>query len=145
VIERLRLAIERIGLPAWFVAIDLLWIARPDVLAIDARHYQRAASAWLAGGDPFTVMEGQTAYVAGPHTLLFYAPTSVLPLTVATWAWMAAGLVAAVWVVRRLGVPIWWVLFPPLAHAIWNGNPQTISLAPLLAGGSIAASVGVLL
>jgi hypothetical protein len=145
VIERLRLAIERIGLPAWFVAIDLLWIAKPDVLAIDARHYQRAASAWLAGGDPFTVMEGQTAYVAGPHTLLFYAPTSVLPLTVATWAWMAAGLVAAVWVVRRLGVPIWWVLFPPLAHAIWNGNPQTISLALLLAGGSIAASVGVLL
>jgi hypothetical protein len=42
-------------------------------------------------------------------------------------------------------VPIWWVLFPPLAHAIWNGNPQTISLALLLAGGSIAASVGVLL
>jgi hypothetical protein len=145
VIERLRLAIERIGLPAWFVAIDLLWIAKPDVLAIDARHYQRAASAWLAGGDPFTVMEGQTAYVAGPHTLLFYAPTSLLPLTVATWAWMAAGLVAAALVVSRLGLPIWWVLFPPLAHAIWNGNPQTIALALLLAGGSIAASLAVLL
>jgi hypothetical protein len=145
VIDRLRLALERVGLPAWFVMIDLLWIAKLDVLAIDARHYQRAASAWLAGGDPFAVMEGQTPYVAGPHTLLFYAPTSALPLTVATWGWMAAGLVAAVWVVRRLGLPIWWVLFPPLAHAIWNGNPQTISLALLLAGGSIAASVAVLL
>jgi hypothetical protein len=145
VIERLRLAFERVGLQAWFVAIDLLWFAKPDVLAIDARHYQRAASAWLAGGDPFAVMEGQVAYVAGPHTLLFYAPTSVLPLTLATWAWMVAGLVAAVWVIRRLGLPIWWLLFPPLAHAIWNGNPQTISLALLLAGGSIAASVAVLL
>jgi hypothetical protein len=69
----------------------------------------------------------------------------VLPLTLSTWAWMVAGLVAAVWVVRRLGLPMWWVLFPPLAHAIWNGNPQTISLALLLAGGSIAASVAVLL
>ena len=46
------------------------------MLAIDARHYQRATNAWLAGGDPCAVTEGTTPYVAGPHTLLFYAPTS---------------------------------------------------------------------
>ena len=74
----LRLAAARIGLPAWFIAIDLLWLAKPDAFAIDARHYQRAATAWLAGGDPWSVAEGVASnqYSGGPHTLLFYAATS---------------------------------------------------------------------
>lgn len=138
--SRLRQAAARIGLPAWFVAIDLLWLAKPDVLAIDARHYQRAASAWLAGGDPWAVIEGSGGnYAAGPHTLLFYAPTSLLPLAVSVAIWMTLGLVASVWLIRRLRLPIWWVLFPPLTHAIWNGNPQTIALALLVLGGPLAA------
>ena len=142
-IERLRLAFARIGLPAWFVVIDLLWIVRPEVLAIDARHYQRAASAWLAGGDPWAVTESGVPFAAGPHTLLFYAPTSVLPLSVAVALWMILGLAAAVWMIRRLEVPIWWIAFPPLAHALWNGNPQSIVLALLVAGGTIAAIAAV--
>ena len=143
VIGRLRLALEQIGLPAWFIAIDLLWIAKLDALAIDARHYQRATNAWLAGGDPFAVMEGTTPYVSGPHTLLFYVPTSFLPVTVSTWVWMALGLAASVWLIRRLELPLWWVLFPPLTHAIWNGNPQTIALALLVLGGPLAAAAAV--
>ena len=142
---RLRAALEKIGLPAWFVVIDLLWIAKPDVLGVDARHYQRAATEWLAGGDPWAVVEGGVSYASGPHTLLFYAPTSILPLAVSTWLWMIGGVVASTWLVRRLGLPLWWLLFPPLAHAMWNGNPQAIALALLVAGGSLAASLAVLI
>lgn len=142
-IDRLRLALEKIGLPAWFIVIDLLWIAKPEVLGIDARHYQRASTAWLAGGNPFAVLEGTTPYLSGPHTLLFYAPTSLVPLPVAIAFWMAVGLAASVWLVRRLGLPLWWVLFPPLAHSIWNGNPQTIALALLVLGGPLAAAGAV--
>jgi hypothetical protein len=142
-IDRLRLAAARIGMPAWFVAIDLLWIAKLEVLAIDARHYQRAATAWLAGANPFAVTEGPTPYVSGPHTLLFYAPTSLLPLTVSVALWMIVGLAASFWLVRRLELPAWWILFPPLAHAVWNGNPQTIALALLVLGGPIAAAAAV--
>ena len=142
-IGRMRVAFARIGLPAWFVVIDLLWIAKPDVLAIDARHYQRAATAWLAGADPWAVTEGGIPFAAGPHTLLFYAPTSLLPLSVAVAFWMILGVAAAVWMVRRLEIPIWWVAFPPLAHALWNGNPQSIVLALLVAGGTLAAIVAV--
>jgi hypothetical protein len=143
VIERLRVAFSRIGLPAWFVVIDLLWIAKPDVLGVDAGHYQRAASAWLAGGDPWKVTENGIPFAAGPHTLLFYAPTSVLPLEVSMTVWMILGVAAAVWLVRRLDLPIWWVAFPPLAHALWNGNPQSIVLALLVAGGTIPAIAAV--
>jgi len=145
VIARLPAAFARIGLPAWFIVIDLLWLARPDVLGIDARHYQRAASAWLAGGDPWAVTEGGIPYASGPHTLLFYAPTSLLPLPVSTALWLVLGVVAAVWMVRRLGIPIWWIAFPPLAHALWNGNPQSIVLALLVAGGTLPAIVAVAL
>lgn len=140
---RLRLAAARIGLPAWFVVIDLLWIAKPEVLAIDARHYQRAAAAWLAGGDPWAVTESGVTYAAGPHTLLFYAPTSVLPLALSVAVWMALGIVASIWLVRRLRLPLWWLAFPPLAHALWNGNPQPIALALLVLGGSIGAALAV--
>ncbi len=89
--------------------------------------------------------EAGIPYAAGPHTLLFYAPTSLLPLTVSTWLWIAAGVGASVWLVRRLGLPLWWLLFPPLFHSMWNGNPQTIALALLVAGGPVAASIAVLI
>jgi hypothetical protein len=144
-IGRLRLALERIGLPAWFIAIDLLWIAKPDALAIDAFHYQRAADAWLAGGNPYAVTEGGIPYLAGPHTLLFYAPTSLLAPGLSAGLWMILGIAATAWTVRRLSLPLWWMLFPPALHAMWNGNPQSIALALLLVGGSLAAATGVAL
>ena len=140
---RLRLAFQRIGLPAWFVVIDLLWIAKPDALGIDARHYQRATDAWLAGCNPWAVTESGIPYASGPHTLLFYVPTSVLPLDVSIAVWMIAGVVASAWLVRRLGLPVWYLLFPPLVHAVWNGNPQSVALALLVAGGPIAAALAV--
>jgi hypothetical protein len=139
----LRLAAARIGLPAWFIAVDLAWIARPDVFGIDARHYQRAASTWLAGGDPWAVTESGVTFAAAPHTLLFYAPTSVLPLEASVGLWLALGAAASVWLIRRLDLPLWWVLFPPLFHAAWNGNSQSVALALLVSGLPIAAAAAV--
>jgi len=144
-VEGYRRALARIGLPAWFVAIDLLWLAKPEVLGIDALLYQRAASTWLAGGDPWKVTEGGVNFAAGPHTLLIYAPTSVLPLGLSVAFWVVLGLAASVWLVRHFRVPIWWLLFPPLVHSIWNGNPQTLALALLVFGGSAAGALAVVI
>jgi len=141
--EGLRLALKRIGLPAWFIVIDLLWITKPISFAIDARHYQRAASAWLTGSDPWEVYEYDVRFAAGPHTLLQYAPTHLLPLDAAVAVWMVAGLAAAVWIVRRLDLPVWWIAFPPLLHAVWNGNPQTLLLVLLVLGNPIASAAAV--
>jgi len=145
-LDGLTKALARIGLPAWFIAVDLIWVARLDLIGIDADHYQRAADAWLAGGDPWAVTTGGgIKFAAGPHTLLFYAPTSLLPLAVSVAFWVLLGLAASVWLVRRLDVPLWWLAFPPLTHAIWNGNPQTLALALLLVGTSSAAAIAVLI
>lgn len=144
-LDGMRRAIHRIGLPAWFIAIDAAWIVRPNVLGVDALHYQRAAAEWLAGGDPWSVVQNGVPYLSGPHSLIFYAPTNLLPLTAAVVVWMALGLAAAAFAVTRLGLPIWWIAFPPLAHAIWNGNPQTLVVALLVTGGAAAASLALLL
>jgi hypothetical protein len=145
-LDGIRAAFAKVGLPAWFIAIDLLWLVKLDVLGIDAHHYQRATAAWLAGGDPWQVTEGGgITFAAGPHTLLLYVPTNVLPLGVSVTFWVLVGLAASVWLVRRLDVPLWWLTFPPLAHAIWNGNPQTLALALLVFGGSAAASIAVII
>jgi hypothetical protein len=141
--EPYRLVLARIGLPAYFIITDFLWVTRPGTLAVDAIHYQRAADAWLAGGDPWKVEYANVTYAAGPHTLLFYAPTSLLSAQAAAIVWMGLGLLAAIWVTRRLGVPIWWVAFPPLAHAVWNGNPQAIVLALLVFGGPICGTLAM--
>jgi hypothetical protein len=138
-IASLREGFEKIGLPLWFIMIDLLWIAKPDALGIDARDYQYFANIWLAGGNPWAVPEGGSPYVNGPHTMLLYAPISLLPPTVSIWFWMVLGIGASLWLVRRLKLPLWWLLFPPLTHSIWNGNPQTIVLALLVAGGPSAS------
>jgi hypothetical protein len=144
-LDGLRMAMARIGLPAWFIAIDILWVAKPGVLGVDARHYQNAANAWLDGANPWTITEAGIPYGAGPHTLLFYAPTSWLPIALSTALWLFAGFAASVWLIRRLRLPLWWLLFPPLTHAMWNGNPQTIMLALLVVGtaaaGTLAAAV----
>ena len=140
----LEAAASRIGLFAWFVAMDVLWVVRPDTLGVDARHYQRATAAWLAGGDPWSVSEFGFPYAAGPHTLLLYVPTAWFPLALSTAVWLAVGLGASVWLVRRLGLPIWWLLFPPLLHAMWNGNPQTVMLALLVLGTALAGALGAI-
>jgi hypothetical protein len=140
----LEAALGKIGLPAWFIVIDLLWVAKPLVLGIDARHYQRAASEWLAGGNPWSISEAGFPYAAGPHTLLPYVLTSFLPLAISTAVWLVIGLAASVWLIRRLDLPMWWVLFPPLTHAIWNGNPQTLMLALLVLGTALAGAMAAL-
>jgi hypothetical protein len=140
-VERLRLALARVGLPAWFIVIDILWIVRPITFAIDARHYQRSASAWLTGSDPWQVREHDVLYASGPHTLLPYVPTHLVPLSAATAIWMLVGVLAAIWVVRRLQLPIWWLAFPPLFHSIWNGNPQTLMLALLVMDRPLASAL----
>ena len=103
-VDGLRAAFARVGLPAWFVVIDLLWVAKPAVLGVDARHYQRAASVWLAGAIRGPSPRRASRIAAGPHTLLFYAPTSWLPIGVSMSLWFVIGLAASIWLVRSLAI-----------------------------------------
>jgi hypothetical protein len=120
-------------MPAWFVGVTYVsQILDNRLLLVDSRLYQQATNAWLAGGDPWLVNFDRIYYAAGPWSLVAYLPTSWLPLEAAAWGWAGVGVAAAVWTLRRLEMPLWWLAFPPLAMAIWNGNAQPVVLAALL-------------
>ena len=126
------------------MAIDILWVIRPATLGVDARHYQRAASAWLAGGDPWSVKEIGIAYAAGPRLRSCTPQLPGFRLQASTALWIAIGVAASFWVVQRLGLPMWWLLFPPLVHAMWNANPQTLMLALLVVGTALAGALAAI-
>ena len=142
--------IRRNWLTLWFVVADC-WYVLPNIrdflslrLLTDAVLYSDATKAWLTGGDPWLVSEGGTAFGAPPPTLLLYVPFAFLPSIVTALVWLVIDLLAVAFVIRRLNLPWWWVLFPPLAQAIVPANPEPVVVACLVAVGPVANAIAPL-
>ena len=118
-------------------------------VGIDARIYYRGVVDWLHGGDPWAAAVtagGATYHYAGsPATTVVLAPAGLLSEDVFTALWLALSAAAAVFVLRRVHLPIWWLLFPPISEALFSGNPQLVVLALLLADRSWLAAVATAL
>lgn len=126
--------VANIALATWFVSLSLmrltvLWSDR----GADIRLYLAGTREWLAGGDPWSVHFGTFHFAAAPPSLLPMVPFALMPegLAIALLTVLAIG--ASFWTLRKLGLPWWWITFPPLVDNLWNGNPQ-IFLIPLLLG-----------
>jgi hypothetical protein len=140
-------AIVRVLLPLWFLiyaGLTLRHFAVNDLIGIDLRIYRHAGEVALAGGNPWALEPNVFPFAGPPPTLLLYVPVSLLPLPVATVLMMTVGLAAATWAVRRLGLPLWWLLFPPLFDALIVGNPDALVLPLLLVRGPLAGLAAVL-
>jgi hypothetical protein len=115
-------------------------------LGLDARIYYRAVTNWVAGVDPWraaVVFNHHTfSYAGTPATVVLMAPVVLLSEDAFTGLWLAITALSAVWIVRRLRLPYWWLLFPPLTEILYSGNPQMVVLALLLIGGSWASATG---
>src|SRR5262245_44581976 len=98
---------------------------------IDSTIYWFAARTWLNGGDPYADVGG-LLFAAPPPTLLILAPFSLLPANVFVALMFAASLASAVFLLRRLHLPPWFLLFPPLVEALIVGNPNVIVVALLV-------------
>lgn len=133
-------------LATWFAVISAMRIAvlvRLGEPGFDGRLYIEASRAWLAGGDPWDVQLNGVAYAAPPPSLLFTAPFVALPVPIAIGLIVGVGLVGTWWALRRLGIPAWWLLFPPFVDGLWNANPQVL-LLPLIVAGSAGGTVAVI-
>lgn len=119
-----------------------------DLIGFDARIYLHGGQAWLAGGDPWTAFALQHSWSSGaadvpyyftgpPPTVLAFAPFAWLPDGAFTAGWMALTIGSALYTFRRLHLPYWWVMFPPMAQAVFVGNPHVVCLALLLSGSSV--------
>ena len=118
-------------------------------MGIDAQIYYRGVVAWLAGGNPWdaaVVVNGFAYHYAGsPATTVVMAPVALLPEDVFTAAWLILTWAAAVWILRRVHLPIWWLLFPPISEGLFSGNPQLIVLALILTDRAWLAALGTAL
>ena len=131
-------------LASWFIAISTLRLAvlQHTLVGFDGRLYRSATMAWLAGGDPWKVSFQGVYYAAPPPSLLPFVPLTWLPEDVAIAILIGLCVVASVILLRRVGLPLWWLAFPPLVDGIWNANVHVL-VAPLLLLG-LAPLAGVL-
>jgi hypothetical protein len=124
-----------IALFAWFLTLSVmrLQVLATGEPATDLRLYLRGSAAWLNGDDPWLVHMGTLHYAAAPPSLLLMAPFALLPEAVAVVLLTALAFAASLWTLRRLHLPLWWIIWPPLVDNLWNGNPQ-LFIVPLLLG-----------
>jgi hypothetical protein len=122
--------------PIWFVTISLIRISAyfPSEPGYDGMLYRTATVSWMQGLDPWAAPVVGAAFAAPPPTLLAMVPFAVIPEPVARVTLLVLGVVASVWMIRRLKLPIWWLAFPPLVDGLYIGNPH-IFIAPLLVAG----------
>jgi len=106
-------------------------------LGTDAEIYHRATVAWLGGGSPWdaTSAWGGNVYhfSALPSAVVLMAPFALVPEQLFVPGFVALQAGAAIYVIRRLHLAWWWLLFPPVALGIVAGNPSLLLLALLLA------------
>lgn len=117
----------------YFIWKAAYFVREPEFLFTDARLYFRATEAWLAGGNPWAGTIQGWNFAGPPPTLLLDVP--LIPFGEdAAWAfWPIAGAYGIWRVVRRLGLPIWWMLFPPVIEGWLAGSPD-MALAGLAMG-----------
>ena len=98
----------------------------------DALLYRNAAEAWVTGRDPWDVGIPGVQFAGAPTALFLFAPTVFVPPWLFTiLAVVAAGLVS-LWVVRRVGLAPYWVLYSPIAVGALLGQPTIFIVALLL-------------
>ncbi len=146
----------RFALPVWFAYFGWLSIAglfsdfpqHMDTFGIDGRLYYRAAQVWTSGGDPWTAFTTTNTWPPGalqvhflftglPPTVLAFVPFVWIPEQLFVIGWFALSVAAAIYTLRRLRLPLWWLMFPPLANGLVVANPHIVCLALLLSSSTI--------
>jgi hypothetical protein len=140
-------------LPLWFVTLSVSslnhFIAAEGSFAFDLRLYRMAAEAWLAGHDPWapslvwSSTQGAMTFAGPPPTLIPFILVAWIPENVFILLFTLASAIAAMWTLRRLGLPMWWMAFPPIVHSLWVGNLNIFVIALLVGGSTVGGALAV--
>lgn len=140
-----RIAVPRAlsaALATWFAIVSVdkaLTFVPAGYGAIDFRIYRHAALAALEGANPWSVSLSGLQFAGPPPTLLPYLPFALIPETLGIAIVIGASLLVALATVRRLGLPAWWLLFPPVSESLIVLNPDVLVLGLLVLGNRLAA------
>jgi hypothetical protein len=123
-----------------FTVVELL---RYYPYGVDLEIPLRAASRWVAGGQPylpesFDVVAGpDLPFLYPPVVLPFVAPLLIVPRIILFPIWTGFCVATGVFACRRLALPWWSVPFvlawPPFAEALMGGNIQVPLFAAFVA------------
>lgn len=122
----------------------VLLVVEPGLIGSHAVIYTEAARVWLAGGDPWTVGPSMVVFSGPPPMLLLFAPLTFLPDEIVRYGSVAADALLAFTAISRLGLPRYWLAFPPLVEAVVLGHPEVVVLALLVFGGSVISGLATI-
>ncbi len=156
---RLGLPADRV-LPLWFLGWSAIriqqlgWTGLSWDLSFIGRDfwiYRNAALNLISGVDPWQASSSWNGanwhFAALPTAAQVFVPFAWLEPSVAIAIFVVLTVVTLVAGLRTLGLPIWWLLFPPTMEGLVAGNPQILVIGLLLvAAGPIrtrAAAIAV--
>lgn len=122
----------------------LFIVLEPGILGSHGRIYTDAARAWLTGGDPWSVGPQDVIFAGPPTMLLPFAPFTLLSGDAVAVLSVVGTAALGFWSLRRMGLPVYWLLFPPLFGSILLGHPEVFVLALLVAGGPLSGLAAVI-
>lgn len=131
----------RAGLIVVFAVVSLRYAVPPLIVGLpygwDAVGYAKAARALLEGGNPWAMTDFPVAFAGPPPSLIPFLPFAWMPDVFVGWSWFALGIVSAVYIVRRLELPWYFLLFPPLVSGVCAGSLVVPTMALMVAGGPL--------
>lgn len=111
----------------------------------DGLRYWWAAHDYMVGLSPWDRFYNGGSYAGSPTAVLAFLPFALLPAAAFLAMWIPLVVASALYIVRRLRLPLWWMLFPPLVDAVFKLQPTVVLVAAILAGfGGIAACLKVI-
>ncbi|MGH2838331.1 MAG: hypothetical protein ACRDJY_08295 [Thermoleophilaceae bacterium] len=141
-----RTSVAELLLITWFgllASFNIGATIRSSALGWDALIYHGAARALLAGGDPWGPVGTFSTFAGPPPSLLPYLPTAWLPEGAVVTLWTTVAALSAIYVLQRLRLPAWWLLFPPVTVAILAGSSALPVMALVVRGGALGDGAAV--
>ncbi len=136
-------------LPFWFLGWDALRLYQVGLVqrgldfswfGRDFRIYRNAAIELAAGRDPFAAFAPWNGvdwhFAAPPIAAQAFVPFALVPDWLGLAVFAALSVTVLGLALRRLGLPLWWVLFPPVIEGLTAMNPQILVVGLLIAGTS---------
>jgi hypothetical protein len=150
--------VGRRALPAWFLLWTLVrvqqlsWDGRTfdtTFFGRDFRIYRAGATALLNDGNPWVASDRWNGtdwhFAALPPAAQLFVPFAAIPDWLGLAIFLVLSIGAAALALRRLGLPAWWLLFPPMTEGILAANPQILLFGLLVVGGPVARALAVAL
>jgi hypothetical protein len=136
-------------LPAWFLLWSLVRVEQLgwngvswdlSFIGRDFAIYRNAAIALLKDGDPWSASAPWNGtdwhFAAPPTSAQLFVPSTWVGSAVAWPIFAVISVAVASLALRRLSLPIWWLLFPPMAEGLVAGNPQILVFGLLVLGST---------